>query len=245
MPASQTSGPPFKSAGPEGTKATMKSQDDADLNDSDRKIFKAICAYWQKNQYPPTLREIGRMVGDSSTSHVRYCVLKLVKKGMVEYEQNQARSVRPVHLSSTWGNWYRSAQRLPIIGRIQAGLPIPVPSAEFAHFDSETYVEIGSGLGAPAEQLFALQVKGDSMEDAMVKDGDIVIMQAVKEARNGQMVAAWLKQDGETTLKRFYREGDMVRLQPENSAYQPILVPAEAVEIQGVVVRLIRDLEPQ
>jgi repressor LexA len=137
--------------------------------------------------------------------------------------------------------------RIPIAGRIVAGAPMPVPATDFSYYDSESMVDVAASLlpkGEKGENLFALEVQGDSMIDAMVYDGDIVIMKAGGEARNGEMVAVWLRDRDETTLKYFYLEKGRVRLQPANPTMQPIYIDDPSiVEIQGKVVMVIRQVK--
>ncbi len=137
--------------------------------------------------------------------------------------------------------------QIPLMGRIVAGAPIPVPASDFSYFDAESMVDIASSLlpsGEKGGDLFALEVQGDSMIDAMVYDGDIVIMKPANEARNGEMVAVWLKDRDETTLKYFYQEKGRVRLQPANRTMQPIFIDdAFSVEVQGKVVMVIRQVK--
>jgi repressor LexA len=123
----------------------------------------------------------------------------------------------------------------------------PVPPSDLAYFDPESGVEIARSLLPPREkisELFALEVQGDSMIDAMINDGDIVIMKRAQEAQNGEMVAVWLNDNDETTLKYFYKENNRVRLQPANPTMNPIYVdnPAQ-VRIMGKVVMVIRQVK--
>ena len=134
--------------------------------------------------------------------------------------------------------------QIPLVGRIAAGEPLPIPDemVDFAVFGDET-VDIVAGMLNNTDNLYALHVRGQSMIDALVNDGDVVVMKHQNYADNGDMVAARLRQENETTLKRFYLEGDRVRLQPANPTMQPIYVPAEDVEVQGKVVMVIRQLD--
>jgi repressor LexA len=122
---------------------------------------------------------------------------------------------------------------IPVVGQIAAGQPIPVPEASVDY--SET-VEIAEEMARGKENIYALRVKGTSMIDALVNDGDIIILEQAGSPENGEMVAAWLKSEQEATLKRFYREGDRVRLQPANEAMEPIYTDADNIEIQGKVL---------
>ena len=135
---------------------------------------------------------------------------------------------------------------IPLVGNIIAGEPMPVPASDFSYYDSESGIDIARSLlpaGDHPEDLYALRVHGDSMIDAMVNDGDIVVMQNTNQARNGEMVAIWLNDRDETTLKYFYLENGQVRLQPANPTMKPIIIrDPSIVEVQGKVVLVIRQL---
>ena len=122
--------------------------------------------------------------------------------------------------------------------------PLPTVNDVFPAYDEDDAVVVSSKmLKVKSDNLYALRVRGDSMIDAMVNDGDIVIMQPHTEARNGEMVAVYLRNDMSATLKRFYVEGDRVRLQPANPTLQPIYVDPEEVQIQGKVLMVLRQTE--
>jgi repressor LexA len=124
------------------------------------------------------------------------------------------------------------------MGRIVAGEPIPAPD-DPAAYAGET-VDLALDMLPDTEDVYALQVQGDSMIDALVNSGDIVLLKYQQEARNGDMVAAFLRDQHETTLKHFYLEGSRVRLQPANPTMDPIFEPASNVEIQGRVIMVLR-----
>ncbi|HZD11736.1 MAG TPA: S24 family peptidase, partial [Candidatus Binatia bacterium] len=131
--------------------------------------------------------------------------------------------------------------RVPLLGDIVAGEPVSIGHEDFSIYDEEDAVDISSSmLPGPAERLFALRVRGNSMIDAMVNDNDIVIMQQAQQADNGDMVAVWLPLESEMTLKYFYREGDQVRLQPANPTMEPIYMHPAQVEVQGKVMMVMR-----
>ena len=137
--------------------------------------------------------------------------------------------------------------KVPILGPIVAGLPIQVPAPGETYIGDEIDgVDVARSLlpmGEKGTELFALKVKGDSMIDAMVNDGDIVIMKSAQQANNGDMVAVWLPARDETTLKYFYKEKDQYRLQPANPTMKPIFVKkSEPLEIKGKVVMVIRSV---
>ena len=135
---------------------------------------------------------------------------------------------------------------IPIAGRIVASEPIPMPVSDLNYYDAESSVDIARSL-LPAKDvndLFALEVSGDSMIDAMINDGDIVVMKKAASANNGEMVAVWLDDNNETTLKYFYKEKDRYRLQPANPTMKPIYVDkSNPLEIKGKVVMVIRKVD--
>jgi repressor LexA len=129
------------------------------------------------------------------------------------------------------------------LGNIVASEPVEVGNESFATYDEEDAIELSRSLldDKQPEDLFALRVSGDSMIDAMVNDGDIVIMRQQETARNGEMVAIWLTPDDTTTLKYFFNEGERVRLQPANPTMEPIYVKPSDVRIQGKVMMVLRN----
>ena len=130
--------------------------------------------------------------------------------------------------------------QIPVIGQIAAGQPIPVPD-DTLHAEGDEAIEMSADfLPDSGRGLFALRVKGLSMIDALINDGDIVLLRKQATCENGDTVAVWLKDQKETTLKRFYLEGDKVRLQPANVTMDPIFTPANNVEIQGKLVSVVR-----
>ena len=191
--------------------------------------------------YPPSIREIGEATDISSTSVVTYYLKQLEEWGYIERDAKFSRALR---LS---GPVTHNVFKVPILGRIAAGLPIQVPAAGETYIGDEIDgVDVARSLlplGEKGTELFALKVKGDSMIDAMVNDGDIVIMKRTEQASNGDMVAIWLPRQDETTLKYFYKEKDRYRLQPANPTMGPIYVNKnEPLEIKGKVVMVIRSV---
>lgn len=214
------------------------------LGERHQKILEFLQDYQRENKYPPSIREIGEKTGISSTSVVNYYLDQLEKKGMIERDRKISRGVR---LSGF--NISADTFRVPMLGRIAAGLPLPELEAgvSFMTDNESNAVEIARSL-LPAKEkgdnLFALEVKGDSMIDAMINDGDIVVLRPANDARNGEMVAVWLPRDNEATLKYFFREKDRYRLQPANPTMKPIFIKkSEPLEIKGKVVMVIRKME--
>jgi repressor LexA len=137
---------------------------------------------------------------------------------------------------------------VPLLGRIAAGTPVHIPASDVSYYDEESRIDIPVSLIAAKDLsngLYALEVEGDSMVDAMVYEGDIVILRPEEQVNNGEMVVAWLKDEETTTLKYFYQENGQVRLQPANPDYDPIFISGDALEIQGKVVMVIRSLNRQ
>jgi repressor LexA len=134
------------------------------------------------------------------------------------------------------------ADEVPLLGYIAAGQPIPVPQSEAWHETPLETLGLPAGMASGRSNLYALKVRGLSMIDALIDDGDIVIMQAASTVNNGEMAAVWLKMEKEVTLKRLFRERGRVRLQPANSQMKPVYHHPENIEVQGRVVGVIRNL---
>lgn len=203
------------------------------LSERQQRILEFLDEFTRKNGYPPTIREIGNNVGISSTSVVNYNLKALQREGYISRDKTVSRGIR-LNEQTLRGD----VVSVPLLGRIAAGSPIDVPDSD--PFGGES-IEVTPDIVPNAEDIFALEVRGTSMIDALINDGDVVIMKRQKEEpRKGDMVAAWLKEEQETTLKRFYLENGRVRLQPENPTMEPIYTSPENVEIQGKVVAVIR-----
>jgi repressor LexA len=228
------------------------------LTDPQIKVLKVIEDYQNTNGFPPSIRDIQDMGKFSSTSVVNYYLDQLETMGHIKRSGRVSRGIRLVHPFSELAqsatramqNVRESVQqvlRIPVMGRIFASEPVPVPSSDFAYLDAESVVSVARSM-LPArekvEELFALEVNGDSMIDAMVNDGDIVIMKPAKDVHNGDLVAIWLRDKDETTLKYFFLEDGKVRLQPANPTMKPIFIDDPAtVDIQGKIVMIIRPCE--
>ncbi len=225
------------------------------------KIMQFLADFQEKNGFSPSIRDIGESIGVKSTSLVDYYLNQLEELGFIKREKHISRSIclqKP--LMTTQSAVQRIAQgmraasnavnelfSIPVLGRIVASQPIPMPTSDVAYFDSESSIEIARSLlpgKEKLENLFALEVQGDSMIDAMVNDGDLVIMNRTQQAENGEMVAVWLDDKDETTLKYFYREPNRVRLQPANPNMEPIYIEnPQHVRIMGKVIMVIRQVK--
>ena len=213
----------------------------------------------ESNGYSPSIRQIGDSINVKSTSLVDYYLKQLQEMGYIEREDRISRSIRvlqPVKSGAVQISMAGEPNRnsvvvrtgtvnIPLAGRIVASAPIPMPASDLNYYDAESSVDIALSLlpVKDVEDLFALEVSGDSMIDAMVNDGDIVVMKKAVSANNGEMVAVWLDDKDETTLKYFYREPGRIRLQPANPNMNPIYVQnPESLRIMGKVVLVIRQV---
>ena len=212
------------------------------LSERHNKILAFLKRYQIENNYPPSIREIGENTGISSTSVVNYYLDQLEKMGYIERDRKISRGVR-LATSNPLGEMVK----IHILGPIAAGIPLPELQPGTQYTDSEAdAVDIAASLlpTDKTDDLYALQVKGDSMIDAMINDGDIVVLKQAVEARNGEMVAVWLPEDNEATLKYFYKEKDGYRLQPANPTMDPIFIEkGRPLEIKGKVVMVIRQVD--
>jgi repressor LexA len=204
------------------------------LSGRQQSILDFITGFLNGNGYPPTIREIGRACNISSTSVVNYNLNKLERDGFLSRDREVSRGLRLA--DSLQGNLIR----IPVVGRIVASEPVPMPS-DPAVLGDDKVIELTRDIVDNGNDLFALQVKGDSMVDAMIGDGDIVIMRPHPNVQNGDLVSVWLTDREETTLKRFYLEGSRVRLQPANPTMEPIYIDDPSViQVQGRVVAVVR-----
>ncbi|HNS03684.1 MAG TPA: transcriptional repressor LexA [Anaerolineae bacterium] len=207
-----------------------------ELSNRQQRMYDFIRTFTEENQYPPTIREIGEAAEISSTSVVNYNLNKLVEAGLIERNKEVSRGIR---LQDTMAR-ILPGRNIPILGHIAAGQPITVFPESVEAADT---LDLAVDVVSRHEGVYALRVQGDSMIDALVDSGDLVILNAQNTANNGDMVAAWLPEREETTLKYFFREGNNVRLQPANASYEPIVLPASQVEIHGKVIAIVRRLD--
>ena len=203
-----------------------------------QQILDYLHEFLQDNGLPPTVRDIQKSCDISSTSVVDYNLRLLERDGFIRRRPDVSRGIEVLNDS---GQLVSTTPKIPIIGKIAAGLPIPI----FSDANTDAYtdtVEISPDLHRKYGELFGLNVVGTSMIDALIDDGDIIIIQPANTAANGDTVVAWLKLDEEATLKKFFLEGSTVRLQPANSQMNPIFCPADQLEIKGRGVSVIRKL---
>ena len=209
-----------------------------ELSRRQRMILEFIESFLIENDYPPTIRDIQHELNISSTSVVDYNLKILEARNLIRRNRNISRGIELVNRSG--GN--RNVVRIPVIGQIAAGLPIPVPG-DLEGAESAETIELGQHLVTDSgRDLYALRVTGHSMVDALINDEDIVVLRHQETCENGDTVAVWLKDERETTLKKFYNEGNRVRLQPANVTMEPIYTAPSNVEIQGKLVTVIRSI---
>jgi repressor LexA len=220
----------FFKAGPMSRASAKK------LSDRQKRIIGFIGRFFTDKGYPPSIRDIQAGCKISSTSVVDYNLNILESRGYLERHADVSRGIKLLNREQV-----SEPVMVPVIGMIAAGEPIPVPTP-----DTWDIAAVSETMSVPREltfdkkDIYALRVRGMSMIDALINDGDVVLMQHVDTVQNGEMAAVWLKEEKEVTLKKVYAEPDHVRLQPANEQMQPIFVAPDNVEIQGRVIAVIR-----
>lgn len=195
-----------------------------------RQVYDFIASFVQSHGYSPSFEEIGGGLGLSSLATVHKHITNLEKKGLLKRDYNRSRSIDVLAPKGRMKQTMTAPMSLPLLGRIAAGQPIEA-------VENPETISLGDFTGS--KDVFVLQVRGDSMQDEAILNGDYVLVEKTQTARNGEIVVALV--DGtDATLKRIYREGDKTRLQPSNAAMQPIIVPAAQVQVQGRVIGVLR-----
>lgn len=207
----------------------------ASLSPRQQQILDFIRDFFARTDRPPTIRDILAGCNVSSTSVVDYNLNVLERLGFIRRSREVSRGIELMERR-------RRAPLIPLLGTIAAGQPIPVPAADAWTNPAQDHLEVSADLTQGKEGVYALQVKGTSMVDAFIDDGDVVLMEPVQTVQDGEMAAIWLKEEKEVTLKKVYREKGRLRLQPANSQLKPIYTRPENAEIQGKVVGVIRRL---
>ena len=210
----------------------------SDLSPKQQQILDFIHDFKEERGYPPTVRDIVSGCGISSTSVVDYNLKILERRG---YFRRHSGISRGIELPARSGS--QETVAVPVIGCIAAGLPIPVPTPDcWDNTASADTIEVTIDLTRGRHDIYALKVKGRSMIDALINDGDILLMQHTNTVENGETAAVWLKSEKEATLKKVYRETGRIRLQPANNQMKPIYSKPGNVEIQGKVIAVVRQL---
>lgn len=203
------------------------------LTKRQRELYDFISGFVQQNGYSPSFEEIGAGMNLRSLATVHKHITNLERKGLLKRDYNRSRSIDLLPIKGiprTRTKVQIEPMRLPLLGRIAAGRPVET----FENPETISLQDI-----TRSKEVFVLEVRGDSMQDEHIVDGDYVMVEKVKQAHDGEIVVA-LVEGAETTLKRFYREGPKVRLQPANTTMAPIMVAANAVQIQGRVIGVLR-----
>ena len=200
------------------------------------KILDFIRRFVEDKNRAPTIGEIQKALDISSKSVVDRHLKALEREGYIKREAQVTRGIEVTGLG-------RRGRAVPLLGIIAAGEPIPVPTQDSWHSAALDWVDVPTKFLRSGVEAYALQVEGTSMIDALVDDGDIVVMEATSTADDGQMVAAWLTDREEATLKRLYREPGRIRLQPANQRMKPIYVDPDNIEVQGRVIAVLRKVK--
>lgn len=214
----------------------------AQLTERQENILAFIQESLGSNGYPPTIRELGEKIGVKSTSLITYYLEQLEALGYITRDRSISRGIRLTGQGERTPKSVEVEQEtiaIPYLGYIVASEPIAVEA-----LSGDETLELNRALfGRNVANLYALTVKGDSMIDALIHQGDTIILRHQERVENGEMAAVWVDDPGETTLKKVYYEGSRVRLQPANPTMKHIYVPAGNLRIQGKVVMVIRKLE--
>ena len=200
-----------------------------------KQVYDFLAHFIHNNGYSPSFEEIKQGMKLHSLATVHKHITNLEKKGLLKRDYNRARSIDVLppkaKMKQQLADVIAHTTSLPLVGRISAGRPVET-------FEQPETISLGDFTKARSD-VFVLQVRGDSMMDEAILDSDYVLIEKTQVARNGEIVVA-LVEGTETTLKRIYREGDNVRLQPSNAAMPPIVVPSASVSIQGRVIGVLR-----
>lgn len=202
-------------------------------NKTRQRILQFIHDFIAEKGYAPTVRDILKGCEISSTAVVQHHLNVLEREGHIHRDPEVFRSIQLAHR--------KRMVSVPLLGTIAAGEPIPVPTTETWQSEALETIDVAEDL-TTGKNIYALKVKGLSLIDALIDDGDIVLLEPTSTANDGDMVAVWLKDRQEVTLKRIFREKRRVRLQPANSQTRPLYIDPDNVEIQGKVVAVIRKL---
>ena len=206
-----------------------------DLSEKQQRILQFLEAFISEHGYPPSIRDIQNGCDISSTSVVDYNLKRLEEKGVIRRDREVSRAIEL--LDGQGERRRRSTVQVPVLGKIAAGIPLPVHPDQMA---PEDVLDLTEDMVPNRPGLYALRVQGTSMIDALINDGDTVILEPRNSADAGEVVAAWIIDREETTLKKYFPEGKRVRLQPMNSTMDPIFEDADNVEVQGRLVATIR-----
>ena len=201
-----------------------------------QRILNFIRKFSDEREYAPTVRDIARGCNISTPSVVQYHLNMLEQQGHIRRDPKVFRSIQLT------GRSRGVTSRVPLLGAIAAGKPIPVPTPDTWTTVPEETLQLTEEVTQGKKDVYALKVKGSSMVDAFVDDGDVVLIQQTSKVEDGKMAAVWLKLEQEVTLKKVYHEGGRIRLQPANKEMKPMYYQPDDVEIQGKVIGVLRKL---
>ena len=210
------------------------------LSEKQRNILHYIEAFLDEHDYPPTVRDIQHGCDISSTSVVKYNLDRLTEGGYMTRDSDISRGIAIPGGRASRAPAQLDVVAVPLMGTIAAGAPFPLPQTDSWSDPGIETIELPQAIIGVGDGIYALRVKGDSMIDALIGDGDLVIMKATQRVRNGEMAAVRLIQEDETTLKYYFAEGSVVRLQPANSHMDPIMADARNVEVMSRVLAVWR-----
>lgn len=201
-----------------------------------QRILNFIRKFSDEREYAPTVRDIARGCNISTPSVVQYHLNMLEQQGHIRRDPKVFRSIQLT------GRSRGVTSRVPLLGAIAAGKPIPVPTPDTWTTVPEETLQLTEEVTQGKKDVYALKVKGSSMVDAFVDDGDVVLIQQTSKVEDGKMAAVWLKLEQEVTLKKVYHEAGRIRLQPANKEMKPMYYQPDDVEIQGKVIGVLRKL---
>ena len=204
------------------------------LTEKQKDILNFIETYIEEFGYPPSIRDIQNNCDISSTSVVKYNLDRLQEKGLMNRDSEISRSISLTNSEKS------QTIKVPVLGTITAGQPFPMVEDSRWDVDELESIDLPDNFSYIEDKIFALKVSGYSMVDALIGDGDTIILEKTNKALNGEMVAAKINSENETTLKRIFIEGNNTRLQPENPLIDSMYFPSKDVSILGKVVALWR-----
>ena len=216
------------------------------LSERQQMIMSFIENFIEEHDYPPTIRDIQNGCNISSTSVVAYNLDKLKDGGQLNRHSEVSRGLSLASAGSN-SNKFKSPEidsvAVPLLGTIAAGSPFPMPENDtWSDLSGSELIDLPQAIVGPGDNVYALKVRGESMIDDLITDGDLVIMEKASTVRNGQMAAVRIKSENTTTLKHFYSEGPRIRLEPANSQMNAMTFPSDDVEVLSKVVAVWRYL---
>ena len=216
------------------------------LSERQQMIMSFIENFIDENDYPPTIRDIQNGCDISSTSVVAYNLDKLKEGGQLNRHSEVSRGLSLASVGPN-SNKFKTTEidtvAVPLLGTIAAGSPFPMPENDtWSDLSGSELIDLPQAIVGPGDNVYALKVRGESMIDALISDGDLVIMEQASSVRNGQMAAVRIKSDNTTTLKNFYSEGPRTRLEPANSQMDAMTFPSNDVEVLSKVLAVWRYL---